>query len=224
MSIDTKSLIDMHDRPQTRIFSKRNNGKFVELMESQDWDNIYTQGSDWYTIFITKIRHFYEKSFPLVYVSRKRLKDKPWISKGLRISIRKSHRLYRLSISNVNPLNTDKYKVYKHALRKCLKGAETRYYEKLFEDKKTSSYNLWKHLGPIINPNKKKKKQSISKMICDGSFSTDSNVIAEYLNNYFCNIGHTLQSKIPQYGNQFSDYLTTANENTFFFPQQVLRN
>ena len=130
--------------------------------------------------------------------------------------------MYKLSIRNMNPHNTDKYKVYKHALRKCLKGAETRYYEKLFEDKKTSSYNLWKHLGPIINPIKKKKKQS-SRM-CDRSFSTDSNVIAEYLNNYFCDIGHTLQSKIPQYGNQFSDFLPPANANTIFLSQQDLRN
>ena len=43
-------------------------------------------------------------------------------------------------------------------LRRCINEAETAYYEKIFQDIKSSSYNMWKHLGAIINPNKRYKQ------------------------------------------------------------------
>ena len=38
---------------------------------------------------------------------------------------------------------------------RCINEAEAAYYAKLFQDTESSSYNMWKHLGAIINPNKK---------------------------------------------------------------------
>ena len=36
------------------------------------------------------------------------------------------------------------------------------YYKQLFDDTQQSTYNLWKQLGPIINPNKKKRGSNIN--------------------------------------------------------------
>ena len=79
----------------------------------------------------------------MIRVSRKRIKDRPWITAGLKSSIKKSHRLYRTTLQN-----------------SCLKVAEQNYYCQLFDDTKQSAYNLWKNLGPVINPDKKEKAEN----------------------------------------------------------------
>ena len=86
-------------------------------------------------------------SFPVVRLSRKRAKDKPWITKGIQISIKVKHRLYKLSLRN----SKAKLTRYKNLLRTCIMNSESLCYRELFENTKTSAYNLWNHLGPIIN-------------------------------------------------------------------------
>ena len=88
--------------------------------------------------------------FPLVNVSRRRLKDKPWVTKGNKISIEKSHRLYRSSIRKSSQENTMKYMMYKVVLRKCLKSAEKSCHHQLFNDTKQSTYNLIEFIDNMI--------------------------------------------------------------------------
>ena len=77
------------DRPLTRLFGERNTSIFRELMTNEDWDIIYTDGTDWYTNFIKLARNKFEACFPLVKVSRQRIKDKPWITKELKMNIKR---------------------------------------------------------------------------------------------------------------------------------------
>ena len=44
-------------------------------------------------------------------------------------------------------------------------SAEMKYYNDLFSDSKNASFNLWKSLGPIINPGKKTEKAEYSENI-----------------------------------------------------------
>ena len=53
-------------------------------MNEENWQVIYTTNADWYEIFLSKIKVIYNKSFPVLKVSRLRIKDKIWITKGLR--------------------------------------------------------------------------------------------------------------------------------------------
>ena len=53
-------------------------------MGNENWDSVFTTDSDWYSIFVAKVKQKYESSVPLIQISRKRLKDKPWITKGLK--------------------------------------------------------------------------------------------------------------------------------------------
>ena len=80
------------------------------------------------------------------------MRDKSWITKALKISIKQKKQLYKRSVLNHNQKYHVKYNAYKTLLRKCLKEAEVMYYKELFEANKDSVYNLWKPLNPIINP------------------------------------------------------------------------
>ena len=48
----------------------------------------------------------------VLLVSRKSLKDKAWVTKGLKISIETNHRLYRSTLRETDPRHIIKYKTY----------------------------------------------------------------------------------------------------------------
>ena len=85
-------------RPLTRLFWNVQCQTFNNHMNNFIWEEIYTPTGDWYSAFIEKVKYFYNISFPLVQISRARIKDKPWITTGLKQSIRTKNRLYRDSI------------------------------------------------------------------------------------------------------------------------------
>ena len=91
-------------------------------------------------------------------------------------------------------------------LRVCIREAEKKYYQNLFEDTRSSSYNLWKNIGPIINPSKKKKLNNINKLVINGHSISDSKDISQYMNNFFCSIGNDLQSVIPNTRDQYKRF------------------
>ena len=204
-------------RPLTRLFGERQCTKFVDNMRSCDWNSLYLPGVDWYMAFVTNVKRIFNDSFPVVKVSRKRQKDKPWITKGLKTSVKNKNRLYKISIKHPSAHHRLKYKTYKKVLHKCLHDAEINYYKELFEDNKRSTYNLWKHLGPIINSNKKKTMSSITKLLYEGRCIKDNDGIANSMNEYFCSVGKKLQQDLPQNtAGSFKDYLPDRNENSFY--------
>ena len=143
--------------PLIRIFGEKNILKFKRSMIDEHWEDIYTDGTDWFAQFISVVKNKFEMNFPMVHVSRKRAHDKPWITSGLKRSIKTNNRLYKLSVHRGDPNTNYKYKNYKNLLRKCIKAAEDLYYHNLFSDAKISIFNLWKHLWSFINPRKKRK-------------------------------------------------------------------
>ena len=86
----------------------------------------------------------YNKSFPIVKLSRKRAKDKPWITLGLKSSIQKKHILYRRFLLDQSEKNQMEYKTYNNKLRRIIKEAEISYYKKLFNEKENGIKQMWK--------------------------------------------------------------------------------
>ena len=124
------------EKPYVRLYGEKNTLKFKELMQNVSWGAIYTDGSDWYDNFINLVYTKFQQSFPLVRLSMKRAKDKPWITKGIKISIKVKHRLYKLSLRNSDPSAKTKYTRYKNLLRTCIKNSESLYHRELFENTK----------------------------------------------------------------------------------------
>ena len=125
-------------------------------MQSYNWNEIHNDtGEEIYDKFIAAVHNIYQQAFPLVRVSRKRWRDKPWLTKALKVSIKHKNKLYREYILHPDNLHQTKYNAYKNWLRKCLLEAEKIYYNEPFENNKDSVLNLWKTLNPIINPKKK---------------------------------------------------------------------
>ena len=172
-------------------------------MESENWEQIYQdEDDDFYTNFVTIVLRIYNPCFPLVRVSRKR-----WLTKGLKTSIKTKHRLYALSLNKPKPENTTKYKTYRNLVQKCLKTAEVRYYNEMFDNHRNSTINLWEQTGCIINPKITKTIVSINKSIIDGKIMTDHKMLSDGMNDYFCNVGSKLHADIPDRSWDYKKYL-----------------
>ena len=142
----------------------------------------------------------FQQSFPVFRVSRKRWRDKPWVTKALKTSIIRKNDLYKASLTHHDNQKNETYKTYKNILRKCLKEAEVQYYEELFDKHKKYVYNIWKTLNPIINLKKGKSFITIKKLIIDQGVVVDKQQIANSMNDHFCNIGSKLKLEIQDYG------------------------
>ena len=205
------------ERPMTRIFGEQNCAIFIQKMQSQNWNEIYNDtGEESYDKFISAVHNIYQQAFPLVRVSRKRWRDKPWLTKALKISIKHKNKLYKEYILHPNGLHKTKYNVYKNCLRKCLLEAEKNYYNDLFENNKDSVFNLWKTLNPIINPRKTTTRTVINKLVYTGKRITNKQEISDAMNTHFCDIGVRLQSELPDYGNRFLEYLPPRTSDSFY--------
>ena len=217
ISIHHGNRFNASNRPMTRIFSEKNCANFKSKMESVNWEQIYqNEDDDFYTNFVTVVLQIYNSCFPLVRVSRKRWNDKPWLTKGLKTSIKTKHRLYALSLNKPKPENTTKYKTYRNLLQKCLKTAEVRYYNEMFDNHRNSTINLWKQMGRIINPKTTKTFVSINKLIIDGKVITDHKMLSDGMNNYFCNVGSKLHADIPDRPGDYKKYLPPRLMHSFY--------
>ena len=133
----------------------------------------------------------------------------------MKISIKKCHRLYRLALRSNGGNIMTRYKAYKNKLRICIQEAESLYYHQLFEDNTNSAYNLWKKLGPMINP-RKRKGGTITKLFNNGQMVTDITAIPDIMNDFYCNIGPQLQQNMPPSTSNFKQYLPERVDSSFY--------
>ena len=149
----------------------------------------------------------YNMSFPLVKLSHKRAKDKPWIATGLKKSIKEKQRLFRIYIFNHSVENEQKYKKYNNGLRIIIRQSEISHFKEMFDNRKNRIKMLWSNLGHILPPNKRHKSNSIDRLFIDSKEVQDDSEIADSLNAYFASVAQILSNSVPEVNGSYKDYL-----------------
>ena len=136
---------------------------------------------------------------PLPKQSRKetKLKNKPWLSKGILISIQQKNLLYKRALK-LNDSNTwAQYKVYRNKLTHIKEYAKRLYIKNLVNDNKHDTLSLWKIINKIIHLKNVKKNNIPNKMYASKSESAQGPLaISNLFNKYFIEIGVNLASTI----------------------------
>ena len=70
------------------------------------------------------VQNAFYVAFPLVKLSRKRSKDKPWITKGIKASKLRKNSMYKYLLRNKNNINKSEYRAYCNKLTKIIRRAE----------------------------------------------------------------------------------------------------
>ena len=229
------------NRPFTRIFSKRNIDKFTngqsseppllseqiikrideiistnnrELISESEYNDIFKQ-------LIFNLQTLRDKYFPLTRVSKKKFKEKPYLTKGLKVSIRHKNRLLKNKLNNSNELTKYKWRKYRNLVTKLIRKQETEYYKSILSDKKKKNRALWDTFGNILST-KKCSKRKIDKLTINEQQVSDGTLITEEINNFFTNIGVNLSNKLnqnlPEDSNNttYHDYMDNAQTQSFY--------
>ena len=194
------------DRLFTRKFSPKNVELFLASLNSELANN---QVKFDYNLnhVIEILSKFTNKFFPLNPLTRKqyRVSKKPWITKGLLISIKHKNKLYAHYLKKKCPILFTKYKKYRNKLSHIKEASKQNYYSGLLNDS-TSSSDTWKSVNMILN--RQKPTSSILQALkINDNISSDPVEICESLNKHFVSIGKKLSSSLNNQPTNHKQYM-----------------
>ena len=190
----------------TRNFSKINNQQFQIETQSkmQQLFNHFVKHPnesihDDFTLLSDSLKVIINDNFPLNKLSKKksRLKQKPWLTKGLLTSAKRKKTMYKKLIKhNFNsPQLLQNYKKYRNKLTHLINLSKKLHYEKLLNNCKKDSKKTWNIINSVIGKNKKRSTLPQKLKTKNGTL-TDPHKISQALNKHFAEVGKNDQQKI----------------------------
>ena len=139
-----------------------------------------------------------------------KLKSKPWISKEIILLMSKSGKLFSKYHKCNNPINKpnlfSQYKVIRNEVSKLKRGNKIKHYKNFFEVNKKKTSAIWKGIRSLvtIKPSNLNVITIIDKNVC---LVIDPIKIANSFNEYFANVGPSIENKISVNQYIYPDYL-----------------
>ena len=186
------------ERPYVRLFTKNHINYFLQnapndpplLPTTPDGSEPFNSVHAAYLEFLRNSKNMLDKYFPLVRLSRKKFKNKPWITSGIRVSIRHRNHLYKKYVQNRTLAREQAWKTFRNKVTDCIRASETLYYQKILTKQNNNCKNLWKIFGKMLK--KDKNKVNICKIKVNDTNITNSSQITNAFNDFFTNIGSNL--------------------------------
>ena len=175
-----------------------------------------------YGFFHKKFLAILNAHAPFRILTRKQqeLEQKPWITKGILISIHVKSKLYRLFKNTQRSDVYRKFKTYRDTLNSLIRKSKKQYYKKYFAENQNNVKKTWSAINSILSRKNKLKNSDIF-LNDSGKIITDQNSVSNKFNNYFINVGESLSSKIPKPNTKFQDYLKNPNQHSFFIEEST---
>ena len=198
-----------------RELSAPNFRKCSEILKTTDWDPVYNLGDfeHSFKFFHDTILTILDDSFPIKNVKLKYDNRIPYLTNGLKQSIKRKHKLREIYENNPTAENKDNYKNHRNKLTALLRITERKYHENQLEINKNDSTICWKITKEVIGT-----KHSINSDSCvfkiNDTEVKDKEIICNEFNNFFVNIGSKLTSKCKSSKNPLQ--FVKSNMNSMF--------
>ena len=211
----------------TRIKNESNMKKYFNLIETFDWNKV-EQLSDCnkaYECFSESLKNIYNDSFPVIKVKKRYINRLPWLTEGVKKSIKYKNKLYRRQLKFQTSYNRKMYTTYNNKLKSIIKKLEKEYYQNNLKKYEHNIKKTWIIIKEVLNKHKTSKINDTFKH--KNMITTDKDTIANGFNDYFVNVGITLAESIPQSGQDYRTYLPPSNDATIFLqeatPDEIIR-
>ena len=138
------------------------------------------------------ISNVIERHAPLQVALRrqKRVQQKPWLTKGLLVTIKNKQKLYKCYFLNGNELQRYFFKKYANKLTRVKNLAKKFYYKEKIAKIRHNPKALWKLILSVIPS--KRTNPTTTKIISDNVTVENQSHIAKNFNQYFVKIGRSL--------------------------------
>ena len=161
-----------------------------------------------------KLNNLLDKHAPLKPISKRKTKRlaKPWITKGIRRSIKVKNNLYCSG-------ETASYKIYRNKISVLTRISKKRYFHKYFQANFSNIKKIWEGINSLLGRlNKPRKDITALKCPRTNQVSHNPSDFPDIMKKYFSSIGYNLASKMPNPPKQFTEYLPKLNfDGSFFF-------
>ena len=210
-----------------RDYSNFNEEALLAEVQSINWDDVLPAEPDVNVLFESfhaKISEIINRHVPLKKLSKREspLRAKPWITKGLRISIAIKNKLHKSYLKSKNSeYYISKFKYYRNKLKHLLLISKKSYYNTYFLTNKDSIKGMWKEIKESITLKHTKNNRPTTLEI--GRLKvTDRQSIASAFNDYFACIGSNPANAIPLVNTSIDEYMCNPLCNSFaLFPVTV---
>ena len=208
---------------KTRKLNDENVSRIKTDLEKQDWTVLNDlNATDSFDLFHGKLIESLECHAPVR--TKKILKgriDEPWLTSGLKRSMKRQQCLYRVTLKKDCSLESlSKYKNYRNTLTKIKRHCKKEYYKDKCIEFKSNTRKLWKLVNQAIK--KTKDKSGIIDCIKSGNIlEYKGEVIAETLASYFANVGKNFAEKITPPNIPIQDYINKiipSQNSMFMYP------
>ena len=151
-----------NNKTKVRDYSTFNANFFIDDLQNINWNNIckHTDANQSFSRFYKCVNKTINKHAPLRSISNRKQKflAKPWLTAGLRKSIRVKNNLFYTS-------DRDKYKFYRNKIIYLTRLSKANYYQSFFDLNICNMRQTWKGINELIGNCKKKNKRSSTNSI-----------------------------------------------------------
>ena len=193
-----------------RTFSEQNIAQFSLKLRARDWSDLLTCNDPEiaYTVFSDTITELFDTCFPLRTVKHGYKTRKPWLTEGLKKSIKRKNKLYHRKQKSKNEEHVQLYKQYRNKLNKLLHFAEQQHYDNLLKENTNNLKSSWRIMKDIISKNKSTSPCSRFYVNDSTNITNDKKEIAENFNSFFINVGPNLAEKISPTSQSPTSFMT----------------
>ena len=144
---------------------------------------------------------------------RKKKLSKPWITKGIRTSIKIKNRLYMCG-------DHAQYKHYRNTISKLTRTSKRQFYSQFFTNSLKNMQKTWEGINTLLN--RKKKTSMEINCLKQPNSNTTVNIksrISNIMNEHFTGIGPPLANNLPTPKKPFTEFLdkNKSPATSFFF-------
>ena len=161
-----------------------------------------------------------EKHAPM---RQRRVSDRycPWLTSELKATMRSRDKLKKSAVKHGSALLMQAYRRIRNRVNSLNTKLKKAYFSQKIADCQGNMKETWNTISKLIN--KRSKTTNISSLVVDEACLTNSSEIADSMNDYFCDIGSKLSSKIPNIENPLLNGDYSINEDHTRFNFQMIR-
>ena len=207
------------ERPLIRLYNEKTIKNFEKNIKDEPPILPHPRSSDpniLLTEFTYNCNRILDKYFPLVKMSRKKFKEKEYITKEVREMIKQRNKLHKIYINNKNDENKENWREMRNKTDQAIKNCEIKHYQDLIKEHGNNCQAMWKTLSHIIG-SKNKKQTTINTLNVNQKKLTNQLEITEGLNEFLSNAGENLASEFDDIKeNEFYRYLNAPVNQSFY--------